>query len=111
MCSVPVSFPGRLHSTLELLEVDESDGQAGKVANVVVEQLGSIKHAIIKAPVTNLEIKVKHIKLSVTLKRCSSALIILFVTVEKEVNKKYKNSAVKITPLHEKDAAVDNNCV
>lgn len=56
-CSLPVGFPGRLHSTLELLQVDKSDGQTGKVAHIVVEQLGSVEHAIIKAPVADLRIK------------------------------------------------------
>lgn len=55
--TVPIGFPSRLHSTLELFKVNKSDSQAGKVAHIIVEQLGSIEHAIIKAPVTNLKCK------------------------------------------------------
>lgn len=87
LCSVPVSFPCRLHSTLELLEVDKSDGQAGKVAHVVVKQLGGIKHAIIKAPVADLEIKFYTSNHQSLMKCVVVHQLFFFVTVEESVKK------------------------
>ena len=34
--------------------MDEGDGELGKVANVVVQQLGGLVHAGVKAPVPDL---------------------------------------------------------
>ena len=51
---LPVSFAGAVHGSLVLLEVDQRDGQLGKVGDVVVEQLGGLVHALVKAPVTDL---------------------------------------------------------
>jgi hypothetical protein len=39
---------------LELLQVDERDGQACEVGHVVVEQLGRLVHAVVEAAVANL---------------------------------------------------------
>ena len=42
---VPVGLASTVHCSLILLEVDQSDGELGKVGDVVVQKLGRLVHA------------------------------------------------------------------
>ena len=52
--NTPVSFARAVDCSLELLEVNERDGQTGEVGHVVVQQLGGLEHLVVETPVADL---------------------------------------------------------
>lgn len=50
-----VRLTGAVHSPLELLQVDQGDGEPGKVGHVVEEQLGRVVHLVLETALADLE--------------------------------------------------------